>query len=107
MGIRPPPDDTLSEPDVIEFGIPALDARLDDVSFPVTARELRTDHGDIAVPYNAAGDTVSLREILDEIARSEFESEQELLNEAHPVFEQRRAEHPSGFLGQIRSFLPF
>jgi len=107
MGVRPPADDDLSEPDVIEFGIPALDARLEDVSFPVTSEELRTEHGDIEIPYNATGNTITLREVLTEIGPTEFETEQELLNAAHPVFERMRARNPSGILGQLRSMLPF
>ncbi|ACV10718.1 conserved hypothetical protein [Halorhabdus utahensis DSM 12940] len=107
MGVRPPADDGLSEPDVIEFGIPALDARLEDVSFPATAEELRETHGDLEVPYNASGNAVSLEEVLEEIDQRSFESEQELLNATHPVFERRRAENPSGIVGQIRSLMPF
>ena len=42
MGVRPPTNDTDDEPDVIDFGIAALDARLEDrdVSFPTTAGDL-------------------------------------------------------------------
>ena len=107
MGVRPPADDDLSEPEVIEFGIPALDARLEDAAFPMSAEELRSAHGDLTVPYNASGKTVTLREVLEEIDREEFETEQELLNDAHPVFERLRANDPSGVLGQLRSMLPF
>jgi len=107
MGVRPPADDGLSEPDVIEFGIPALDARLEDVSFPATAEELRETHGDLEVPYNASGNTVSLGEVLSEIERTSFETEQDLLNAAHPIFERRRAQNPSGIIGQLRSLMPF
>lgn len=107
MGVRPPADDGLSEPDVIEFGIAALDARLDDVSFPTTAAELRDEYGDLEIPYNASGNTVSLAAVLAEIDRTDFESEQELLNAAHPVFERRRAQNPSGIIGQLRSLMPF
>ena len=107
MGVRPPADDDLSEPDVIEFGIPALDARLGDVSFPITAGELRDEHGDLEIPYNASGNTVSLGAVLEEISQTDFESEQDLLNAAHPVFERRRAQNPSGVIGQLRSMLPF
>lgn len=107
MGVRPPADDNLSEPDVIEFGIPALDARLEDVSFPTTSEELREESGDVEVPYNASGSTIGLSEVLEEVDRQEFETEQELLNAAHPVFERLRARNPSGILGQLRSLLPF
>ncbi|WEL17241.1 MULTISPECIES: hypothetical protein [unclassified Halorhabdus] len=107
MGVRPPADDGLSEPDVIEFGIPALDARLEDASFPATAEELRAEHGDLEVPYNASGNTVSLEDVLDEIDQRNFETEQDLLNATHPVFERLRAENPSGIVGQIRSLIPF
>lgn len=107
MGVRPPADDDLAEPDVIEFGIPALDARLENVSFPITASELRNEHGEIEIPYNASGNTVTLREVLEEVDRTDFDTETELLNAAHPVFERLRAQNPSGLLGQLRAMLPF
>ena len=107
MGVRPPADDDLSEPDVIEFGIPALDARLENVSFPTTSERLQSEHGDLEVPYNASGSTVTLREVLEAIDHDTFESEQELLNAVHPVFERKRAQNPSGLFGQLRSMLPF
>ncbi|QGN06513.1 hypothetical protein Hrd1104_03835 [Halorhabdus sp. CBA1104] len=107
MGVRPPADDDLSEPDVIEFGIPALDARLEDVSFPATSHELRNTYGDLQVPYNASGSTVTLTEVLEELDREEFETERELLDAAHPVFERHRERDPSGVLGSLRSLLPF
>ncbi|WP_136689671.1 DUF5789 family protein [Halorhabdus amylolytica] len=107
MGVRPPADDDLSEPDVIEFGIPALDARMENVSFPATSEQLRSEYGDLEVPYNASGSTVTLREVLTEVDRQSFESEQELLNAAHPVFERKRAQNPSGLLGQLRAMFPF
>lgn len=107
MGIQPPTGDDLSEPDVIEFGLPALDARLDDVSFPATSEALRAEHGDSEIPYNAAGNTVTLEEVLADVPREEFETEQELLNVAHPVFERLRAHNPSGVLGRLRSLMPF
>ena len=107
MGVRPPADDDLSEPDVIEFGIAALEPRLENISFPATSEELRREHGDIDVPYNASGSTITLRDVLEEIGDETFETEQELLNAAHPIFERKRAQNPTGFLGQLRSMLPF
>ena len=107
MGIQPPTGDDLSEPDVIEFGIPALDARLEDVSFPATSEELRAEHGDSEIPYNAAGHTITLENVLEDVPRDTFETEQELLNVAHPVFERLRAHKPSGVLGRLRSLIPF
>ncbi|WP_181686624.1 DUF5789 family protein [Halorhabdus salina] len=107
MGVRPPADDDLSEPDVIEFGIPALDARLEDASFPATSDELHREYGHLEIPYNASGGVVTLADVLEEIDRGEFESEQELLDAAHPVFERLRERDPSGILGHLRSLVPF
>ena len=109
MGVRPPDNDDLEEPDVIEFGIAALDARLEaeSVSYPVTADELRREYGDVEIPYDASGQSVDLATVLKRADRRQFDSEQDLLNAAHPVFERLRARNPSGILGQLRSLLPF
>ena len=108
MAVRPPQGNS-SEPDSIEFGIAALDARLDaaEVEFPATSDELvrAVDADDI--PYDASGHTVSLEEALDRLPRSQFESETELLDMLHPVFEEYRASASGSFLQQLRDLLPF
>jgi hypothetical protein len=109
MGVRPPPSDNGDEPDVVTFGIAALDAHLDGAEFtyPVETRTLLDATGDPEIPYDAGGSTVSLSEALSETHFDRFETEQELLNALHPVFEGYREQSRSGFLSQLRSMLPF
>jgi len=109
MAARPPRDDGDSEPEVVEFGIAALDARLDgtDVSFPAERETLRRRLGETTVPYDAAGNEVDLATVLSRVDRDRFEDEQELLNELHPVFEALRAERSGSVVGQVRALLPF
>jgi hypothetical protein len=97
------------EPDVIEFGIAALDARLEqaDVTFPTTADRLVAEYGDLSVPIDAAGTEIRLAEALDQTTVQEFETEEELLEVLHPVFEQRRQGSSRGYLSQLRALLPF
>lgn len=108
MGVRPPANDD-DEPDVIEFGIAALDAELRefDLEYPTDARTIAKRAGHVEVPYDAAGHSMTLREALGEIDRREFEHEQELLNELHPVFEAKREATGTSLLAQLRSLVPF
>lgn len=108
MGVRPP-DNDLDGPDLIEFGIPALDAKLDevDVSYPVDAATLKRDHGTIAIPYNASEETVRLGTLLEDVDQQTFESEQDLLNAVHPVLEEHRASASTGIIGRLRMLVPF
>lgn len=110
MGVRPPDDGDIDDgPDVVEFGIAALDARFEEleVAFPVAARELREEYGDLTVPVDAAGTEVTLEETLAEVPNERFENEQELLDVLHPVFERKRQETSRGLLTQLRALLPF
>lgn len=109
MAVRPPQDDTDEGPDTIAFGIAALDSQLDeaDISFPTDEETLRASLGTTKIPYNVAGNTISLDAALDRISKQQFESERELLNALHPVFEERRATGGSGILARLRSFIPF
>ena len=108
MGVRPPSDDT-DEPDVIEFGIPALDAKLpkQDIEYPTDAAELRALAGHIEVPYDAAGHSMTVADALDEASRQTFENEQQLLNTLHPVFERKRESAGNSLLSQLRALVPF
>lgn len=108
MGVRPPANDD-DEPEVIEFGIAALDARLSDVDidYPADARNLSKQIGHVEVPYDAAGHTMTVAEALEETDYRHFEHEQELLNALHPVFERRREARGNSILGQLRSLVPF
>jgi len=107
MGVRPPANGG-GEAELIEFGIAALDARLEDVdlSFPATREEVLAALGDDAIEYDAAGHTVALSTALERTDQTEFSSERDLLNALHPVFEDLRTSTAPGLLGWLRSLLP-
>jgi hypothetical protein len=109
MGVQPPSNDIGDEPDVVEFGIAALDARLEELelAFPVEADRLREEHGGLTVPIDAAGTEITLGDAVAESDRSEFRSEQDLLNALHPVFERRRERASRSILAQLRALVPF
>jgi hypothetical protein len=109
MGVRPPANDTDDEPDVVEFGIAALDARLEDcdVSFPASTAELEAAHGDLSVSVDPAGHEITLREALAECENTEFDSRRGMLNALHPVFERKREKYSGGLFGTLRSLVPF
>ncbi len=108
MAARPPGGGDTSEPEAIEFGIAALDARLEeaDVSFPATGEEIRRVLGDQEVPYDAKGRTLALSDVLDRVPQQEFENETEFLNAVYPVFDEAR-QQGGGFLEGLRDALPF
>jgi len=108
MAVRPPQDDD-SDPETLAFGIAALDARLDEaeVDWPATDRELLDALGDQSIPYDASGSEVALADVLDRVPAREYETETELLDALHPVFEEYRANATRSVLGQLRSLLPF
>lgn len=108
MGMRPPSDDN-EEPDSIEFGIAAVDARLkkSDLSFPASQDDVATALGSERVPYDIHGNTVPLKDVLEETRMDEFETRQELLNALHPHFEDYRTRHSASVVQQVRSLLPF
>ena len=107
--MRPPPSDDGEVPDTVTFGIAALDAHLDEaeIVYPIDARSLARELGDPEVPYDVSGSSVALSDALSETHISRFETEQELLNALHPVFERYRERSAGGVLAQLRSFLPF
>ena len=109
MRARPPTDDLDDEPDSIAFGIAALDARLDrsELTFPADSATVRESVGGVAVPYDASGGTMTVGEALDEVPDQEFSTEQALLNALHPVFERAREKNRAGFVGRLRSLVPF
>lgn len=104
MGVRPPTSDD-AEAELIEFGIAALDARLNDANldFPATKEEVIEAVGNDPIEYDASGNTVELARALDRTDRDSFESEQDLLNALHPVFEDLRNSAAPGVLGWLRS----
>lgn len=108
MGVRPPQNDTDDQPETIAFGIATLDARLEeaDLSFPADRNEVIDALGDPDVPYDASGHEVSLSTALDRATTDRYESEQELLNALHPVFETYRENAGAGLVARLRSMLP-
>lgn len=109
MGVRPPSNDVEDEPDVVEFGIAALDARLETeaLDYPVSATDLERRFGDATIPYDASGHETSISDAIAETDRETFESKADLLNALHPVFERKRQAAPTGILAQLRSMVPF
>ena len=107
MGVRPPTDDADDEPDTLAFGIAALDGHIEDASFPATAAELTDRLDDPSVPYDAAGNELRLSAALAETDRERFETEQELLNALHPVFERHRERAANSIVARLRGLLPF
>lgn len=107
MARAPPSDD--AEPDVIEFGIPVLDDRLEEaeVTFPADRDDLQSSVGELEVPYDASGHTLRVADALDELEADRFETRIELLDALHPVFEDHRQRAASGLVASLRSFLPF
>jgi len=108
MGARPPDDDT-EEPTAIEFGIAALDAKLSEesIDYPATASEVRDSAGHIEVPYDSAGNSITVAEALEMATETRFTSEQDLLNALHPTFERKRQAASNSVLRQLRALVPF
>ena len=108
MGVRPPSSGD-DEPESVEFGIAAVDARLKsaDLSFPATRDDVAAELGHEQIPYDVHGNDVALGEILAEVDAAEFRSRQELLNELHEPFEEYRRRNSGGVFQQVRSMLPF
>ncbi|MFP9059093.1 hypothetical protein ACLI4R_01025 [Natrialbaceae archaeon A-chndr2] len=105
MGVRPPTNGGDDEPESIEFGIAAVDARLKrtDIEFPATEADVREALGTTAIPYDVKGNSIALGKALEAVDVETFESRQELLNALHPVFEHYREERSGGLLGRVRS----
>jgi hypothetical protein len=109
MGVQPPSNDIESGPDVVEFGIAALAAKLEsrEVSYPVSASQLTRQHGDVTVPVDASGHEIELAEALEQSTATEFDSESDLLDALHPVFENEREAVSRSVVAQLRGLLPF
>ena len=108
MGVRPPQNND-DEPESVEFGIAAVDARLKEsaLSFPATSEEVARALGDRPIPYDIHGNGVALSEALTDTGSETFESRQELMNALHPVFEEYRARRSNGVVARLRAMLPF
>ncbi|MXV62028.1 hypothetical protein GS429_08135 [Natronorubrum sp. JWXQ-INN-674] len=109
MGVRPPSSGDDDEPESVEFGIAAVDARLKhaDLSFPASKDDVAAELGHEQIPYDVHGNNVALGEMLAEIDATEFRSRQELLNALHEPFEEYRRNNSGGVFQQVRSMLPF
>jgi hypothetical protein len=109
MGVQPPSDGVDEDPDVVEFGIAALDAKLEsrEVSYPVTSDALAESHGQLTVPVDASGNEVTLATVLERCDEHRFDSEQALLEALHPVFEAEREAVSRSILAQLRRLVPF
>ena len=107
MAARPPRD--TSDPESIEFGIAAIDARLDeaDLSFPANRETVERELGEDAIPYDAHGHSVAVSEALAKTGRERFDSRQELMNALYDVFEEYRASTSMSVVAHVRSLLPF
>jgi hypothetical protein len=105
MGARPPQDDDADEPESLAFGIAALAERLDraDVSYPVGSTELVRALDDPDIPCDPAGNGLALSTALERTGEERFDSEDELLDALHPVFEEYRRSASTGLLGRLRS----
>lgn len=108
MSVRPPSNDD-DDANAIEFGIAALDPKLDraEVEYPATADDIRAEIGSISVPFDPAGHSITVSEALDEATHKHYENEQDLLNALHPVFERKRGERATSLLAQLRALVPF
>lgn len=108
MGVRPPTGDS-GEREAIEFGIAALTPIVEEaeVEFPADANTVVRELGDPNVPVDANGRSMRLSSAVEETEQRRFESQRELLNALHPVFESRREAVSTGWLASIRSQLPF
>lgn len=104
MGMRPPQDDD-EEPDSLAFGIAALDERLDraELTFPADGNEVVQALSDPKIPYDPSGHSVAVSEALEHTGKNQFDSERELLDALHPVFEERRRSASTGLLDRLRS----
>ncbi|AEN05321.1 hypothetical protein [Halolamina sp.] len=110
MAARPPAGDGDDDtPETLAFGISALDARLSEseLTFPATAAAVLDALEDPDIPYDTAGHTLALSEALAELQQTNFETETELKEALHPVYEEKRRSAGNSIVGQMRRLLPF
>ncbi|WP_158056368.1 hypothetical protein [Halorussus halophilus] len=108
MGVRPPTSDSGGT-EAIEFGIAELAAELDraDASFPATGEEIVRATENPRIDYDANGHAVALADALAEADSDHFESQRQLLNELHPVFEEYRTTRSPSLVERMRAMLPY
>lgn len=104
-----PSRDNDAEPEIIEFGIPVLDDRVEEsgLEFPAARGDIEDALGHLEIPYDAHDHSVQLADVLGQLDQEEFESKHDLLDATHPVFEAYRQRTSTGFLSTLRSMLPF
>jgi hypothetical protein len=110
MAARPPTQDGDDDtPETLAFGISALDARLSEseLTFPATAETVVDELGDPEIPYDTAGHTLALSAAMGELQQTNFETETELKEALHPVYEEKRRSAGNSIVGQMRRLLPF
>lgn len=109
MGVRPPQQRDGDGPEIVAFGIAALDEHLDraDVVFPMETAAVLEALGNPTIPYDATGNEMRLSEALEVVGHSRFETRQEFMNALHPVFEAERERANNSLVGRLRSLLPF
>ena len=107
MGVRPPTGGSRGR-DAVEFGIAALSPMIDEagLDFPADPDEVLRSLDDPEIPIDASGRSVALSVALEEAGNDRFQSERELMNSLHPVFESHRELVSTGWLSSIRSQLP-
>ncbi|MGQ4554969.1 DUF5789 family protein [Halobellus sp. GM3] len=107
MAVRPPQQGG-DDPDSLEFGIAALTPYLaeSDITFPATTDEIVRALGDPEISCDASGNAVALSTALAAVEASQFDTERELLDALHPVFEEFRTSG-GGIFSQLRALLPF
>lgn len=108
MGTRLPQSDS-PDYETTEFGIAALDAHLDDadITYPIEAKELVSALDNPEIAIDVQGHATTLSEIVEQSERRRFESEQDVLNGLHPVFEAKRESSTRSVIESLRSILPF
>lgn len=105
---RPPTDDTDDEPDVVEFGIPAIEVFLDaaDLTYPAGRETVVDATGDPEIPVDTRGRSVRLSTALERTDETRYDSRRDLLNALHPVLEDARQSGAGGVVDYVRSLLP-
>lgn len=110
MGARPPQSNS-EKTDSIEFGIAELAAELDraEISFPATADEIVRATENPRIDYDATGHAVALADVFEgtETERNRFESQRQVLNELHPVFEEYRTTRSPSLVERVRTMFRF
>ncbi|MFW6436058.1 MAG: hypothetical protein ACOCYZ_00300 [Halococcoides sp.] len=106
MGIRPPQTDGIGNPDTVEFGIVAFDGLLSeaDLTFPADREQVRATLAGRSVAIDPSGREVPVDDVLADLDDRTYESDSELKNALHPIFERYRQESV-GLFARVRTWL--